>query len=198
MKILENVNNPKFEAALAIARKYGYNLDDLYNKPDNYTLNSPGLFGFSVSYGTKPAMIVPTITIGGSIGGEVDKVIRERDKLNTAIELAKELEKLYSTHTVEESVKLEGNNVSSEIPDNIDSFLQDIAQATNVIDYNDIIKFGNKLSTSSYQYRNYALSGIDHCRGMWGEAALYEDEQLMNDIAYDIKSYMTQPIEKTV
>lgn len=32
---------------------------------------------------------------------------------------------------------------------------------------------------------------------MWGEAALYEDEQLMNDIAYGVKSYMTYPIQKT-
>lgn len=107
-KFTEGVSDSKFEAALSIAKKYGYRLHDVYNRPDNYVLRSPGLFGFSVSYGTKPAMIVPTITIGGSIGGEVDKVIQERDKLNTAIDLAKELEKLYSAHTVEESVKLEG------------------------------------------------------------------------------------------
>lgn len=188
-------NSSKFQQALAIGNKYGYRLDDIYNKPDNYTLNSPGLFGFSVSYGTKPAMIVPIITIGGSIGGEVDKVIQERDKLNTAIELAKELEKLYSTHTVKESVKLEGNNVSSDIPDDIDDFLKDVAQMTNVISYNDIIKFGNKLSQSE-QYRKYALGGIEHLLDRWGEAVLYEDELMMDDIAYDIKSYMTYPIQR--
>lgn len=105
MKILESNVNSKFEAALSIAKKYGYRLHDVYNKPDNYVLRSPGLFGFTVSYGTKPAMIVPTITIGGTVGGEVDKVIQERDKLNTAIELAKELEKLYSSNTLGESNK---------------------------------------------------------------------------------------------
>ena len=104
MKILESNVNSKFEAALSIAKKYGYRLHDVYNKPDNYVLRSPGLFGFTVSYGTKPAMIVPIITIGGTVGGEVDKVIQERDKLNTAIELAKELEKLYSKELINESV----------------------------------------------------------------------------------------------
>lgn len=197
MKILENVDNSKFESALSIAKKYGYRLHDVYNKPDDYVLWSPSSFGFTVSYGTKPAMIVPTITVSGIVSGEVDKVIQERDKLNTAIELAKELEKLYSAHTVEESVKLEGNNVSSEIPDKIDSFLQDVAQMTNIISYNDIIKFGNKLSQSE-QYRKYALGGIEHLLDRWGEAALYEDELMMDDIAYDVKSYMTFPIKKTV
>ena len=104
MKILENVDNSKFESALSIAKKYGYRLDDLRNKPDNYMLRSSGLFGFTVSYGTRPAMIVPTITIGGTVNGEVDRVIQQRDKLNIAIELAKELEKLYSKQLTNESV----------------------------------------------------------------------------------------------
>ena len=197
MKILENVDNSKFESALSIAKKYGYRLHDAYNKPDNYVLWSPRLSEFTVSYGTKPAMTVPTITVSGIVSGEVSRVIEERDKLNIAIELAKELEKLYSAHTVEESTKLEGNNVSSEIPDKIDSFLQDVAQMTNIISYNDIIKFGKKLSQSE-QYSKYALGGIEHLIKMWGEALLYEDELMMDDIAYDIKSYMTFPIQKTV
>lgn len=190
-------DSSKFQQALAISKRYGYRLDDAYNKPDNYVLRSPGLCGFTVSYGTKPAMIVPTITVSGIVSGEVDRVIEQQDKLNIAIELAKELEKLYSAHTIEESVKLEGNNVSSAIPDKIDSFLQDVAQVTNIISYSDIIKFGKKLSQSE-QYRKYALGGIEHLLDRWGEAVLYEDELMMDDIAYDIRSYMTFPIQKTV
>lgn len=123
MKILESNNNSKFETALSIAKKYGYKLDDIYNKPDNYTLKSPRLSGFSVSYGTKSAMIVPTITIGGIIDGEVDKVIQQRDNLNTAIELAEELEKLYSKELINGSV-IDGyfifrpdNELLQELPD---------------------------------------------------------------------------------
>lgn len=102
-----------------------------------------------------------------------------------------------ATENIASTIKLEGNNVSSEIPDKIDSFLQDIAQATNIISYSDIIKFGKKLSQSE-QYRKYALGGIEHLLDRWGEAALYEDELMMDDIAYDVKSYMTFPIKKTV
>lgn len=98
---------------------------------------------------------------------------------------------------VDSIVKLEGNNISSDIPDDIDDFLKDVAQMTNVISYNDIIKFGNKLSQSE-QYRKYALGGIEHLLDRWGEAVLYEDELMMDDIAYDIKSYMTFPIQKRV
>ncbi len=126
MKILESNNNSKFETALSIAKKYGYKLDDIYNKPDNYTL----------------ANIASTI-------------------------------------------KQEGNNVSGSIPDKIDNFLQDVAQMTNVISYNDIIKFGKKLSQSE-QYRKYALGGIEHLIEKWGEALLYEDELMMDDIAYRV------------
>lgn len=93
--------------------------------------------------------------------------------------------------------KFEGNNVSHNIPDTIDTLLQDVAQTTNIISYNDIIKFGDKLSQSE-QYRKYALDGIEHLIDRWGEAIIYEDELMMDDIAYDIKSYMTFPIQKTV
>lgn len=103
MKILENVDTSKFESALSIAKKYGYRLHDAYNKPDNYVLWSPRLSEFTVSYETKPAMTVPTITVSGIVSGEVSRVIEERDKLNIAIELAKELEKLYSISTLGES-----------------------------------------------------------------------------------------------
>lgn len=102
-----------------------------------------------------------------------------------------------ATENIASTIKLEGNNVSSEIPDKIDSFLQDIAQVTNIISYSDIIKFGKKLSQSE-QYRKYALGGIEHLLDRWGEAALYEDELMMDDIAYDVKSYMTFPIQKKV
>ena len=91
----------------------------------------------------------------------------------------------------------ENNSVSDNIPDKIDTFLKDVAQMTNIISYNDIIKFGNKLSQSE-QYRKFALGGIEHLINRWGEALLYEDELMMDDIAYDIKSYMTYPIQKTV
>ena len=99
--------------------------------------------------------------------------------------------------SLEAARELESNSVSADIPEEIDNFLQDIAQMTNIISYNDIIKFGKKLSQSE-QYRNYALGGIEHLMDRWGEAALYEDELMMDDIAYDIKSYMTFPIQKTV
>ena len=89
------------------------------------------------------------------------------------------------------------NSVSDNIPDDIDNFLQDVAQMTNVISYNDIIKFGKKLSQSE-QYSKYALGGIEHLINKWGEAILYEDELMMDDIAYDVKSYMTFPVQKTV
>lgn len=102
-----------------------------------------------------------------------------------------------ATENIASTSKLEGNNVSGSIPDEIDNFLQDVAQMTNVISYNDIIKFGNKLAQSE-QYRKYALGGIEHLRDRWGEALLYEDELMMDDIAYDVKSYMTFPIQKTV
>ena len=98
---------------------------------------------------------------------------------------------------LEAAVKLEGSNVSGSIPDDIDNFLQDAAQMTNIISYNDIIKFGKKLSQSE-QYRKFALGGIEHLINKWGEALLYEDELMMDDIAYDVKSYMTYPIRKTV
>ncbi len=93
--------------------------------------------------------------------------------------------------------ELEHNAVSHNIPDTIDTLLQDIAQTTNIISYNDIIKFGDKLSQSE-QYRKYALGGIEHLIDRWGEAIIYEDELTMNDIAHDVKSYMTYPIQKTV
>ena len=102
-----------------------------------------------------------------------------------------------ATENIASTSKLEGNNVSGSIPDDIDNFLQDVAQMTNVISYNDIIKFGKKLSQSE-QYSKYALGGIEHLIDRWGEALLYEDELMMDDIAYDIKSYMTYPIGKTV
>ena len=99
--------------------------------------------------------------------------------------------------SLEAARELESNSVSADIPEEIDNFLQDVAQMTNVISYNDIIKFGNKLSQSE-KYRKYALGGIEHLRDRWGEAVLYEDELMMDDIAYDIKSYMTFPIQKKV
>lgn len=112
-------------------------------------------------------------------------------KINEFDGAAKLLERADST------IKQENNNVSSDIPDNIDDFLKDVAQMTNIISYNDIIKFDNKLSQSE-QYRKYALSGIEHLISRWGEAVLYEDELMMDDIAFDIKSYMTFPIQKKV
>lgn len=102
-----------------------------------------------------------------------------------------------ATENIASTSKLEGNNVSGSIPDKIDNFLQDVAQMTNVISYNDIIKFGKKLSQSE-QYSKYALGGIEHLINKWGEALLYEDELMMDDIAYDVKSYMTFPIQKRV
>lgn len=98
---------------------------------------------------------------------------------------------------IKKAGELATNSVSVDIPDKIDSFLQDVAQMTNIISYNDIIKFGNKLSKSE-QYRKYALEGIEHLISKWGEALLYEDELMMDDIAYDVKSYMTFPLQRTV
>ena len=91
----------------------------------------------------------------------------------------------------------EHNAVSQNIPDTVDTLLQDVAHMTNIISYSDIIKFGDKLSQSD-EYRKYALDGIENLIDRWNAAIIYDDELLMDDIAYDIKSYMTIPIQNVI
>lgn len=74
----------------------------------------------------------------------------------------------------------EGNSVSGTLPPTLDSFLQDIAQITGMIDYTDIMNFGARATAEDVKKLRKLYKAAQ-------EAAEYDDEDDYNDIARDVR-----------
>ena len=74
----------------------------------------------------------------------------------------------------------EGNSVSGTLPPALDSFLQDIAQITGMIDYTDIMNFGARATAEDVKKLRKLYKAAQ-------EAAEYDDEDDYNDIARDVR-----------
>ena len=74
----------------------------------------------------------------------------------------------------------EGNSVSGTLPPTLDSFLQDIAQITGMIDYADIMNFGARATVEDVKKLRKLYKAAQ-------EAAEYDDEDDYNDIARDVR-----------
>lgn len=90
---------------------------------------------------------------------------------------------------INESKINEGNGVSSNIPGMIDNFLQDVAQMTDQISYNDIIKLGKDKKLSA------KLGKIKKLKNSWGDVADDDNYDAMMDIGRKVKSIINERVE---
>ena len=83
---------------------------------------------------------------------------------------------------INESKINEGNGVSSNIPALLDNFLQDVAQMTGQISYNDIIKLGKDKKLSA------KLDKIKKLKRPWEDVADDDNDDAMMDIGGKVKN----------
>lgn len=94
---------------------------------------------------------------------------------NRALEFLNDLE---GATPVNESVLKEGNPVSGELPPRVDAWLQDVAQMTNKITYNDIMKI---------RYTDENNKKLRHWHKKWKIAADEDNQDEMNHIGELVK-----------
>lgn len=89
----------------------------------------------------------------------------------------------------------EGNNVSSNLTPALDSFLQDVAQMTEVIDYTDIVEFGRRATETE-------IKKLTNLRKRWIAEAEYNDDEseetlknLADKVAVIVKSNITEDVD---
>ena len=103
-----------------------------------------------------------------------------------------QMEVSYDSSLFEESLteSINENAVSSNLPENIDAFLEEIAQAHGLFDYNDIIKFNpsendiNKLNDLLAQYED-AMVNEDESEAIAKEVANIVNKKSFEDMLKD-------------
>lgn len=87
----------------------------------------------------------------------------------------------------------EGNPVSHELPSSIDSFLQDVAQTTGQISYNDIAKFAESEFTSE------DLKALKKLRRAYYDDTNWEDDDddlVLNDIGKKVATIVKKKVNE--
>ena len=136
------------------------------------------------------------LQIDGSI--DIDKFIIKDAKefiskhSKALLKIAEEISKMTPNSVVSESLGINENRVSNKISPAIDDFLQDVAEMTGHISYNDIIKLGRDKNLDS------KLTKLKKLRSAWYDAADDDNDIAMMDVGRSVKRIINESAQDSL